>query len=451
MAALVSTCDIAQDEEISRRFNNVLLCEMPRKAFRTMVVEPMQASGTMGDDTNALEQIYQHRNHLQPTFRYATSIARVNNQETKRASPCLELNISENKVFTHEMNNQQRSGNVSVDLLISKSTSSVATSTPRGKKVVFASLDLFFSQQRVYTANILCENDDHDIDISAEVEVLVSGIPEYSTTIGEGFFSAPTSDHKRPKREPVPSLVHNWLAAIDPIAQFSLLKTLLKDRTKGPKQHEVDKLVKETLARFLDRRAQQQRIEAAHWSVQQLEDAMHRITSQRLIDLDVCLLLDALDEHDGPPEIIFQFIKRFTSTEGSRTRMKILFSSRPWPPFIDAFGQNSGFQIHDFTEDDIRQLCLQRTIPGNPGSKEVQDLTEQIVKQARGVFLWVKLVLSDLLESATRMAVSGYSTEQLHAALIDILNSLPNDLNTTSELLREYPLRTAGKSIACSK
>lgn len=115
--------------------------------------------------------------------------------------------------------------------------------------------------------------------------------------------------------------------------------------------------------------------------------------------------------------------------------MKILFSSRPWQPFIDAFGQNSGFQIHDFTENDIRELCLQETISDKPGSAEVLELTEQIVKQARGVFLWVKLVLNDLLENAARLAVPGYNAEQLHTTLIDILNSLPNDLEQYYKLI----------------
>lgn len=68
-------------------------------------------------------------------------------------------------------------------------------------------------------------------------------------------------------------------------------------------------------------------------------------------------------------------------------------------------------------------------------SVEVLELTEQIVKQARGVFLWVKLVPSHLLENAARLAVSGYDTEQLHAALINILNSLPDDLEQYYKLV----------------
>jgi hypothetical protein len=305
----------------------------------------------------------------------------------------------------------------------------------KSNKPVFATLDLFISQRRVYTTDIFYGSDDAKLGIFAEVKIFASEKLKYSTMIEKHYFSAPGSGNEWPKEEQVASTIQDWLVAIDPVAQFSLLKILLEKRTKQREKHQIDKLVKEALVRFFGRKEQQQRIEAAHWSLQQLNDAMDRVASQRLIDLDLCLLLDALDEHDGPPEVISQFIKKLTIAVGSRTRRKILFSSRPWQSFIDAFGQNSGFQIHDFTENDIRELCLEKAVPDKPGSVEVLELTEQIVKQARGVLLWVKLVASDLLENASRLVVSGYSTEQLHAALIDILNSLPNDLEQYYKLI----------------
>lgn len=433
LEALVTSCEITQDDEVSRQLHNILLCEMPRKAFRTMVIEPMQASGAIDDDTNALEQIFQRRDRLQRTFSYAFNIANANNKGKKNASPSLDLYISKTLVFTQDLTDQQKRGFVRVDLLISKKSAYSTNFThTTNKQNVFATLDLFISQTRVYTTDITI----HDIgNMLAEVEVFASKSLQYSTLVGKDYFSTSKSEDQWPKGNQVVSIIQDWLVAIDPIAQFSLLKKLLEDRTKQHQQHQVDKLVKETLVRFLDRKTQQQHIETAHWSLKQLNDAMDRVASQRLMDLDLCLLLDALDEHDGPPEVISQFIKRFTTAEGSQTRMKMLFSSRPWQPFIDAFGQNSGFQIHDFTENDIRELCLQKAISDKPGSAEVLELTEQIVKQARGVFLWVKLVLSDLLENAARLAVSGYSTEQLHAALIDILNSLPNDLEQYYKLI----------------
>lgn len=387
LAALVSSCEVTQDEEISRQLQHVLLCEMPRKAFRTMVMNSRQASGAIGKDTDTLEQIFQHRDHLQPTSTYATIIVR--RDKNRNASTSLALWISQKLVFTHDITNQETGGFVSVDLLISRNTSASAKSMLKSNKPVFATLDLFISQRRVYTTDIFYGNDDEKLatlGIFAEVKVFASEKLKYSTMVGKDYFSASNSDIKWPNGEQVASTIQDWLVAIDPVEQFSQLKTLLQNRTKQHKYHHIDKWVKETLIRCFYRKAQQRRIEAGHWSLQQLSDAMDRVASQRLIDLDLCLLLDALDEHDGPPEVICQFIKKLTTAMGSRTRMKILFSSRPWQSFIDAFGQNSGIQIHDFTEGDIRELCLEKAVPDKPGSEAVLELTEKIVKQARGVF-----------------------------------------------------------------
>lgn len=49
-------CDSAISFTDSSR--TLLPCEMPRRASRTMVVDPMLASGTIGDDADTLDEIY---------------------------------------------------------------------------------------------------------------------------------------------------------------------------------------------------------------------------------------------------------------------------------------------------------------------------------------------------------------------------------------------------------
>lgn len=51
---------------------------------------------------------------------------------------------------------------------------------------------------------------------------------------------------------------------------------------------------------------------------------------------------------------------------------------------------------------------MQKAVADDPGSAEELESIEQIVKQARGIFLWFKLVLIDLLKNAARMAISVY-------------------------------------------
>ncbi|KAL6830099.1 hypothetical protein V8C40DRAFT_239362 [Trichoderma camerunense] len=244
------------------------------------------------------------------------------------------------------------------------------------------------------------------------------------------------SEVKTPWAESVQfiSLVKIWLEAIDINTQLSKLRDLLVVQ-RSNESHMVkntkarpDDLIKPILSRFSSRKAQRIHIETANWSVEHLNHAISLVTDQQLVDLDLCIFIDALDEHDGPPDFISQFIRDIASAEGSRTRLKILFSSRPWQPFIDAFKHSPSIQIHEFTENDIRELCLYTIRPESPGSAEILQLVENIVNQARGVFLWVKLVLNDLLDNAARLTTSGIDILDLHAALMDILKSLPTDL-----------------------
>lgn len=93
------------------------------------------------------------------------------------------------------------------------------------------------------------------------------------------------------------------------------------------------------------------------WTLQNLKKAVHRVRDQQSMDLDLCIFIDALDEHNGPPEFTSEFLKDITKPRNSRTRIKILFSSRPWDAFKDAFPNCPGFQIHEHTDNDIRELC----------------------------------------------------------------------------------------------
>ncbi|GFP53146.1 hypothetical protein TASIC1_0002033000 [Trichoderma asperellum] len=209
LEALVTSCEITQDDEISRQLHNILLCEMPRKAFRTMVIEPMQASGAIDDDTNALEQIFQRRDRLQRTFSYAFNIANANNKGKKNISPSLDLYISKKLVFTQDLTDQQKRGFVRVDLLISKKSAYFTNFTrTTNKQNVFATLDLFISQTRVYTTDITI----HDIGkMLAEVEIFSSESLQYSTLVGKDYFSISKSEDQGPKGNQVASMIQDWL------------------------------------------------------------------------------------------------------------------------------------------------------------------------------------------------------------------------------------------------
>jgi hypothetical protein len=95
------------------------------------------------------------------------------------------------------------------------------------------------------------------------------------------------------------------------------------------------------------------------WQIQDLERALSAILSQREQDLEVLLFFDALDEYSGPPEMIAEFVQSLVQpVPDSKTKVKILLSSRPWDAFVISFGQQPGLKMHEQTKGDMRIFVL---------------------------------------------------------------------------------------------
>ncbi|KAH6608207.1 hypothetical protein Trco_004520, partial [Trichoderma cornu-damae] len=228
------------------------------------------------------------------------------------------------------------------------------------------------------------------------------------------------------------SLLADWLKATD------LEETLLRlggisntGAQISPASRAQDEIfikgVKSVVHRYHAREQIRQSIQERAWTLQRLEQALSQIIHQQMIDLDLCIFIDALDEHDGPPEFIAEFLQDMVKHQNSRTRLKVLFSSRPWNAFTEAFGHCPGFRIHEHTENDIREVCAHVIQPSTPGSEELLQLVDDIVEQAKGVFLWVKLVLHDLSKVAAT-AIQRGRTESLSDELVATLKNIPHDL-----------------------
>ncbi|KAI1338002.1 hypothetical protein F5Y15DRAFT_417441 [Xylariaceae sp. FL0016] len=130
-----------------------------------------------------------------------------------------------------------------------------------------------------------------------------------------------------------------------------------------------------------------------------LESLLPDISSHR-----ICVLIDGLDEYSGNGQILIDLVKKFGTCE----HVKLCVSSRPWTEYIDAFGDNAQYTIklEELTKDDIRQyVCIRlqsssqfcRLNINNPSHGKIVD---SVSKKARGVFLWVVLVVRSLLEGA---------------------------------------------------
>ncbi|KAK4077032.1 uncharacterized protein Triagg1_3999 [Trichoderma aggressivum f. europaeum] len=213
---------------------------------------------------------------------------------------------------------------------------------------------------------------------------------------------------------------------------FSLVQAIIQHASQNvPKRREpVTQKKTERVESVIDEHHDRENIQHFAneiWTLPNLQKVLHQVIDQQSMDLDLCIFIDALDEHDGPPEFIAEFLKDIIQPRNSRTRVKILFSSRPWDVFKDVFPDCPGFQIHQHTDNDIRELCTHVINSECPASQELFQLVEEIVKRAKGVFLWVKLVLQELSKIAAS-APLGRNTEALSGELRVALQNLPDDL-----------------------
>ncbi|OTA65067.1 hypothetical protein K449DRAFT_366781 [Hypoxylon sp. EC38] len=201
---------------------------------------------------------------------------------------------------------------------------------------------------------------------------------------------------------------------------------MIYGRTVRISKETIEKNIKTLSLRHKARNEVRIEVQTQEWSRARLEDILHRLCGQSLFDLDLCLLIDALDEYDGRPEFISGFLKDLTKEAYfPRTEIRILFSSRPWNVFREEFSSCEGLKIHEHTENDIRSFCITSIFQKAQLSQYLLPLVEEVVSRASGVFLWVKLVLRDLFA----ITATGSHREKVEKELRSKLDSIPDQLD----------------------
>jgi hypothetical protein len=151
-----------------------------------------------------------------------------------------------------------------------------------------------------------------------------------------------------------------------------------------------------------------QRNSKPEWTFDTLCAAWKAITQQRTVHLHACMFLDALDEHEGDNDRLSKFIHELlSSADGVIVRIKICVASRNWNIFGEHFGSCPQFAIHEHTTSDIQVYTLERLYEamasfGEEGRHaflpKVERLASQVTTKARGVFIWVRIVLDELVK-----------------------------------------------------
>lgn len=185
---------------------------------------------------------------------------------------------------------------------------------------------------------------------------------------------------------------------------------------------------------------------AETWSVDDLQEALAAITGQNEDPLNMLLFIDALDEHMGNHRELIKVIRdSFIPRGASKVNVKICLASRPDPSFANAFESSPGLSVHDYTRDDVQWYARQQLASSilyqdfDQDISELHQLPAEITQRANGVFIWVRIVIEELIEKF----VDGSTISQLRK----ILSDMPEELKelyqrAVSKVKSEYALES---------
>ncbi|MCJ1476720.1 hypothetical protein MMC13_005388 [Lambiella insularis] len=166
------------------------------------------------------------------------------------------------------------------------------------------------------------------------------------------------------------------------------------------------------------------------WQLMDVEIALQIIVRQTKVKVQLCLFIDALDEHNGNHMALIKVLDKLVAQQAIGTVcLKMCLAGRSEPIFEARFAKSPGFAIHRHTERDIA-LYISDTIKSNIDiynppieTESLDQLEKAIAKAADGVFVWVKLVVHELVEEI----IDGSNIQQL----LELLASIPKELDDT--------------------
>ena len=135
-----------------------------------------------------------------------------------------------------------------------------------------------------------------------------------------------------------------------------------------------------------------------NWSLRELIEGFKRLSTETG-SKKFCFFVDGLDELDGDHMDVIRTLRDLVSSP----RIKLCFSSRPWTIFLNAFPKARRLILEHNTQPDIKTYVDEKFIQDEryhqlaKSDERYKKLPQQIVQNANGVFLWVVLVVAQLL------------------------------------------------------
>ena len=176
----------------------------------------------------------------------------------------------------------------------------------------------------------------------------------------------------------------------------------------------------------------------ANWicSERGLREIFRGINSKYIPRRTMCLFLDGLDECEGDQREHVRFLISWLEFDGALD-LKICLASRPLLEIEIKLSAFPGMKIQDWTKDDIAIYARDRLNEFEPIHDSFQTemhshLIDKIIRNASGVFLWVKIVVDEL--------IIGLEEGDYPSELQRRLESLPPDLEDLySRILGQIP------------
>ena len=164
-----------------------------------------------------------------------------------------------------------------------------------------------------------------------------------------------------------------------------------------------------------------------HWDVGTIQEALLLSGRSSSSDVNICLFVDAMDEHDGNHRDLLSVLNRLAQlTENPCFRLRLCLAGRPENAFKDVLQSCPGLTIHLHTTRDV-QIYAEGRIQNERGTRltdegenDLRTLIENIIRAAQGVFMWVRLVVDELIDCL----MDGESLEELNHILLTIPTEL---------------------------
>ncbi len=143
------------------------------------------------------------------------------------------------------------------------------------------------------------------------------------------------------------------------------------------------------------------------WAQKVLQEALRHIVVKFPVNAGVVLFIDGFDECEGSHADQLDFLKDLVeSSKGSKLSIRICLASRADVDIQLRLSNYPSVAIHRFTDPDISSYVAKRlkaawelmaSQPDGTTATFDQELIDNVVQKAEGVFLWVNLVVTQLV------------------------------------------------------